>query len=798
MKHKNYTTLLTAIIAVFLFGSFAVMAQTAGNFTQDGASAVYTSTSGKGVIRMLNVGADFDATGAGGVPLGTATAIPGIVDWAAAANGQLVRNLQYTNLFASGGTKTIADGVTVSGGGFVDACPTWGDYGYDNFVGTGYGYYATSGDRTYIGTFFYDGDVAQTIFPESNSSAGNTNRYNLLDLSGTGAKTSPAGQVVYVNEDLTSASGTTLNVLGDMYINHGNAGAGSSIAGALNIGDASTEGDFYSNLGDVTVDGVTTITNGSFTVNNIGDVTFNANVTVGGGDGYNGLLASADNAGDINISNGITLAIVAGSGANPQPGQLNIGANNDLVITGAITNGVPCGQRTNLIFADGSTVTYNGATGQSVMGTNAAAVTGNHNYANLVIAGLGNKDAECDIYMREDLALQGTALLRMHSENGVIDPTSVTNNYTLFFDVADANNDVVYAVNDNSQFVRGKMQLYASTGNIPVGVDYTFNNPQTIVSFLAGSALTNFQLQIYPGIDINPTAATMQAIDFSATDDIDRFVRASWTGTGDISKLRVGYNNTQDFANGFDVTLEPKMKMFEGYNSASPKSKLTANGNITYTQSGATDPRYVELTGDAGIELVAAGNSALLNRDLANTANIILGWAPIQTIAHGRWSNPATWDEGTVPASDDDARVRHAVWTGIDQAFLGLPAYADDERDFSQTVTPDVGTGYAANSVEIIQAVPGTFDNPALIIGNNDATMSGLANAHVFMIGPGGVKNFNTNPPLATQDSELTASTQANGIWVMDQCNSGFVFRGVFFQNRGVITNNGLIEVGTP
>ena len=217
MKNKRTFNLLASAFAVVFLLALVATDGWGQNFTNN-LGGNYTSTDG--VIRMRNVGGVFNGT----AQLGT-TPIEGIVAWSAAAAGQQVQGLQYTNMVVEGGAKTILDGVQIYGSGGV-ACA------YSSLLGPGLGYaVGTAGARTYQGTFSYMGASDQTIWAEYNS-GGSENNFNNLSLQGNGAKT--MGGDIGVNVGLNVSAATTLTVDALLMVSNTTA-ANSTIAGTINV-----------------------------------------------------------------------------------------------------------------------------------------------------------------------------------------------------------------------------------------------------------------------------------------------------------------------------------------------------------------------------------------------------------------------------------------------------------------------------------------------------------------------------------------------------------------------------------
>lgn len=339
---------MLATLVVFAVVMIAVPSQ-AQDFTNN-TGGTYNATC-NAVIKMKTNDGDFNGT----AQLGTAkaNAIEGTVDWSSATAGQPVQGLYYTNLFLSGGTKTLADGIFVVGGGTdVLGCPA-ALTGYED-LDTGYPYWSDAGTLTYTGTFTYDGasGTTQNIFADT---------YNDLALTDEGDKVIDAGDDVTV-VSITSDATTPLDILGIL-----NLGTGASdLAGEVTLNDIAAE----INVGTGTTDFTTlTITNGTLTAED--------------GDG----TVSADN---INLD-GTTSVLVFGD-------------NTNLVVSGTLDND---GDGTNLDFTCLSTVTYDGGPGQVV-----APTISSNSYGSLVLTG-GNKEVGIasnyvdDIYVCDDFSLAG-------------------------------------------------------------------------------------------------------------------------------------------------------------------------------------------------------------------------------------------------------------------------------------------------------------------------------------------------------------------------------------------------------
>lgn len=780
---KRFSTL--GRIAAATMGALAFLAVDAsaqtGNFENTTAGAVYQVGSNGGVLR-LRCSTSTVSNNAGTNNIGTSgNPVPGIVEYGrTTADAQSVAALYYTNLMMSGASsKTIPDGVYVMGNGY--GSPLGGAPLYAS-MSTGNGYFAAGGDRSYTGTFHYGSDDAQNVFAEGET-AGIVNNYDKLDLYGATNKTiqfvagANNGRVV-VRNDIQLAASTELRVYDDLSYNTTGATA-SLFSGAVVVADATTTEAIQMRSGGANATFSSTVAinpNGDFAVAGTGNVTLNGATTVNGNDNVGGTtygrIQVADGAaGDLVVTSSLTI-----DDGTATDGQLYLGTGGTtLQITGTLENQVTCAERSNVTFADASTVIYDNPATQVVMGT-----LQSHNYANLTIGGAGNKTADCDIYMRNDLAMAGTA-------NLFLTPDVATVGFTLYRDVTGhaAGQDVTYAVTNNTQHIQGNMKLI---GTMVSGRDYTLNNAHTKVRFGADVPTTEFGFRVIPGVALN----TLNRSDIDAQIELPRMVRVLWTGgTPLVTALEMGYTDAELAAAPTTLARESKIKFFEGYNNAEPKVKINGLTGTTYARDEAAN--WVRQNyGGVGVTLVASGvNAGGINSDIASNSDIILGAGAVQTIANGRWSDPATWDEGVMPAFDDDAIVRHAVWTGNDVAQFGANAYVNPERDYNTGAA-----GASARNVTIIAVAPG-FTNPGLVIDGADTD---YANNYKFGI-TGDLTNLNTNvmssdPTSTLGDLAGTAATSIQGLWVrpINTTTQNVISVGGII-NHGGVMNKGIIEI---
>lgn len=734
MKKTNKLIAAITLLAVLLVSSLDVYSQ---NFTNN-TNGTYTAGACTAVIKMKSTSGTFNGTAQLGT--GTGNRIDGIVDWAATSGGQTVQALYYTNLFVSGGSKTIPDGVYVSGTG----CPTaFTAYAQLQTSGVGYAVASGTGNRTYAGTFHYDGTSAQIIFPENGGSAG-MNRYNNLDLAGSAKSTN--GDVIL--DGLLNVQNTATLTTADNFT----VGNGASVAS-----------------GNITANGsgksFTTTGTGTFTVDPTVSFTVDGGATL--------VLNSTGHF----VNNG-TLALTAA-------GNLSMGPSSYLEIANAFTNA--SATHTNMTFDATSTVAYTGTVAQTLQFTSDAAAS--NNYGNLVFVGAGTKTANGDVYSRGTVSIAGGPI--------VMDNNCGVGGYAFVTDVT-GGNKITYASANNDQYIQGQVKL---RGTFTASTDYTLNNAQTKVAFGTIPDGTNpyFALSVQPN-----TLPTNQA-DFDLTKDVKRCITVDYSGTaGVISHLRVGYT-TGDLDGTFNGD-ETKMRFAETWSGATQMQKITGGAGLA-TNGGAANPRYVDLVTNTslGLKLNNPSNGGT-TYELGKNSNILLTSQPLQFIAinNGRWTNPGTWDEGVVPSSTDNTLIRATVYAGIAGPAYGTSATNNttpETTHYGQT-----GTIYIANSITIDNGttypdaalIIGNEDNGdnAILTTQLSGTLGGIA---AGFYNNNSVANSADNWNVKTTDPTQVGKT-VNGLYVTSILNNTYTnpvrFGTAQVTNAGTIVNHSIIEIG--
>jgi hypothetical protein len=614
--------------------------------------------------------------------------VPGNMRYTASSGTQNVQARYYTNLEMDGASaKAIPDAVYVSGT---------------------YNVTAASGNRTYSGTFYYDGTGNQTIFAET-ATSGSVNRYNNLAIMtgsgacavGTSTKTIADNQTISLMGDFSSATQTTLALEGQLFAVNATAN------GPITINDP-TPGTTSAEL------------------RTTGTATYADNVTVTAG-----LFNVAG--GTATVQSGVTLSL-----ANSTNAQLQLGGGTTLDIAGVLQNSLPA--RTNWTYDVTSTIRFTStAAGQTIPYTVAS-----NPYGNVYTSG-GTKSTEAS----GDVVMAGN--LTVESDNITVASTRVWN-------MTNASATVTYSgAGANSEIV-GKMQRAISGTGL-----YIFNNAQTRVNFTAGTLPTTMTLEVLPGVNPN---------NYNGATDVQRKVTVSWGGSNNwTATFRVGYK-ASEVPSGID---QSSLRFYESPSSGSPEKVSTG---YAYTRSAAAGANlgYIELagiqgTGTAvpnGFGYITSGNDLLLRG----------GPSVIYAIASGRWSNPATWDEGVEPSPSDEVVID------------GFTVHAGYVRTIDNYAVNEATPTQLAAKITI-----GSSPNSALLFGSTSGAKTFSLNVGAGV--PGEIINNRAGTATITSGTPDTGNSPIDaGLVVYTTSGNEITLQAKSLQNNGTLFNFGEIEVG--
>lgn len=593
--------------------------------------------------------------------------VPGLVSYNGTATNQDVQARFYTDLAMNGtGTKDIPTGVFVSG----------------EYTAPG------TGARTYTGDFTYDGDTAQTILGEDGSGPAN-GAYDNVVLQGNGVKTLATG---------TTADMTNLNVVAGTTASDN----GVVINGNMNVAGAATQA--ADNTISIAANGSTP---GVLTINGVGPSTLAGTVNVG----QNGEFAMGTGA----------LATLSGTLAlgNFPDAKIGLAATSKLTISGSMTNANPAGG--NATFDVASTVEYNGAAGQLVMGTTAA-----NPYGNLNISAAGEKT----VATGDSVVAAGNFAL-------------AAGNFNLgecvqdqFLWLTDATKTVTYGdgVVLSPFEVVGSFRRSINNNTSPLA----FNNYATTVAITGPADVNWIELCVVPG-DINYYTG------YDASKDVKRSIKYKY----DIDNPSTT-NWSAEIAYGYKTSELETANNNDGFKNS---LRFRETDGSTLDEKVATNVQPVRILGTdpfSSVKLAAireTGRRVAPQSILAEVANANLlflrgGPAEFISVAAGRWSNPATWDEGEQPGATDIVKIRNNVHIGFNRAGVDGNQPNENVAILAKGGPTYTNRSTIAAKITINDDFGGTADSDraTLIIGGDKANTSEIV----------GITRFATNDPLAS------------------------------------------------
>lgn len=416
--------------------------------------------------------------------------------------------------------------------------------------------------------------------------------------------------------------------------------------------------------------GTNSTTAAPITIDSSGTLTTGSGVSLLGADVLvnNGEFVGTDNGDTIVVQPGVALAI-----GNAASAKLTLGAASHLYVLGTFTNAFPA--LTNTRFDPTSLVNYNAPIPQVMQATAIASPYGH------LRTGRSPKTTNGDVAIASTLSVNDENVnmgpSTLHMTTGAASYTKST--------------EVIGAFHRDLR------------GGAPQ-VTYVYNNEQTRLTFE--------QLPQDLTLDVHPVTSPLS---FDATSDIQRKVNVRYSGDW-IALVRAGYKRSDIPGTWSADVSEDLLRFFDAQGPATTdvRKMLPQRGQLYSRQRvpDATSFGWVELgrlsSKDPSERRVDTGHDLLMrgSRDI------------LKAIASGRWSNPATWDEGREPDPKDRVQISgftvHVGYIRASDNYAVLEAHPDSMA-LAVTLgnTPNtsllIGSDGAFNSFSLVRVNGVTF-----------------------------------------------------------------------------------------
>lgn len=617
--------------------------------------------------------------------------------------------------------------------------------------------------------------ATQNIFP---------GYYTDLDMAAAGVKDFGT-TTVYIGQNYTTAGGTRDYGTSTINYDGGTATMGSPLT---QIVAAENGANSYNNV-VFTEDGLKTLS-GFANVDgttNIEASTNSGGVRVAGGGilTANGNLTQATGAGDLSIVgtsavnvygpvNGLGAVVsvtdgtlTLGDDTNPSvttvTGSLDLAGttgilaakdNSTLNVDGGFTNTLAA--RTNMTFDPTSLVDYlDNAT--TVMTTANSNPYGKFEISKTTGAIAPDATGTSNIEIATSFAMNGGGgnnLDMLNNGGGYVNMLS------------GAANNVTYVANEE---VVGE---FRRTHAFTPGQDNVFNNAATVANFASSTGN-------YFSFIVDPNGQTDSYV---AATDVERDINIEYDLTAWVADITAGYQAADVTTLVSNGNTEAQIRFREGTSAPLDEKVSTGNayvrsasgpGSLGSVKLPAMEYTNVNVDGspDAGF---FAGNDLILRA----------GPAIWYSVNAGRWSNPATWDEGTEPPTDAEVVIRNNVHAGFIRA-------TDNH--------PDLEAFPGAMATKITIQNPATdplYPNPTLIIGKNtsDGTYPGdFATSTAAVTGitnPGRIIVEQIAPTIEVAPATLTEAT------IDVSAKDDYVAGLVVYENSQITASESLINDG--
>ncbi|MGI6369924.1 MAG: hypothetical protein ACOX09_04835 [Candidatus Kapaibacterium sp.] len=182
------------------------------------------------------------------------------------------------------------------------------------------------------------------------------------------------------------------------------------------------------------------------------------------------------------------------------------------------------------------------------------------------------------------------------------------------------------------------------------------------------------------------------------------------------------------------------------------------------------------------------------------------------SIRSGRWSDPMTWNVGSVPSSTDEVELRHIVYTGLyddnTTDILGSRQWAEAEEDISGADLSVSGVAKLCKKLTILGN--GTNDGGLLIGNNAPAPTNGARRVLSFgevynnSLGDENLElNLSINSFKVTSPDLDALILKMKGIYIMENGGTGSAnlfkpqMQVLKIENKGAIFNSSILEIGS-
>ncbi|ROL61895.1 hypothetical protein D9V86_03495 [Bacteroidetes/Chlorobi group bacterium ChocPot_Mid] len=316
---------------------------------------------------------------------------------------------------------------------------------------------------------------------------------------------------------------------------------------------------------------------------------------------------------------------------------------------------------------------------------------------------------------------------------------------------------------------------HIKTGSYIAGTALTFNNRMTTVKLNDNIAdVSQFTVSMYP--NTAPVNAVPTPSDYALGLDVNRRTRLSYTqtGTGWTFEFQLGYRQAELPGGFYGNATQMNTLRFRKYIHNTQSEKLATGLSLgrVITEVGGNDNLLA--TSLAGI---TTNPSASLTSSIIGDGTGATGWDEVFlrggptwfiTIRNGRWSNPATWDEGVQPGPNDLCLVRHTVHAGWVRATdnfqvnedVHLGTFGTDEKELASYIQVFGGT---VNGVDYDGTLMFGSTDPSAAAPNNDNTKT-MQNPTWGLRSTAFTTTWNS--PFTAQGGTQDASVSAGDIYI--------------------------------